>query len=242
MIDAIRKQSDLSDELKEDIETELEVRHIIRIVLGVIFLILTIVMMPMLQDALNTLNTAQEQVQALDSDWNTVSISPGDHASDSGGASTDDTITVWFLVSTQYLVDRDKSVDFIILDEENFQKYENGDSYDPLVQEDNLESGTILRSVPRKGTYYVVFDNSDDFFLEPQEEVKYRFTINTFDKDESLNPIVTIALLLPSLAMIAIGSYGYWKLHENDEDDSLTPPPPSSDLPPSAFPAPDEIS
>ena len=218
MLDAIRKQSNLSDELKEDIETELEVRHITRIVLGIVFLILTIVMMPILQDALNTLNTAQEQVQALDSDWNTVSISPGDYASDSGGAKADDTITVWFYVSTQYPLDRDKSVDFLILDEENFRKYENGGSYDALVEEDNLESGTISRSVPRDATYYVVFDNSDDLFFEPQEEVKYRFTINTFNNEESLNSWVTVALLLPSMAMIAIGSYGYWRLHRNDEN------------------------
>ena len=240
MLDALRKQNDLSDELKEDIETELDVRHITRIVLGFVFLIITIVMMPMLQDALHTMNTAQEQVQALDTDWNTVSIPPGDHASDSGRTETDDTITVWFLVSTQYPLDRDKSVDFIILDEENFQKYENGDSYEALVQEDNLESGTISRSVPKGGTYYIVFDNSDDIFVEPEEEVKYRFTINTFNNKEDLNPWVTFALLLPSIAMVAIGSYGYWRLHRNDEKPELTPPPPPSDLPPSAFPPPDD--
>jgi hypothetical protein len=245
MLDALRGQSAqshnlrnvLSDELKEDIETELEVRHITRIVLGVALLLLTAVMMPMLQDALHTLNTAQEQVQSLDSDWNTVSISPGEHASDSGGADTGDTITVWFYVSTQYLLDRDKSVDFIILDKENFQLYENGDSYEPLIQEDNLESGTISRRVPKSGTYYVVFDNSDDVFFEPQEEVKYRFTINTFNDKESLNLLVTFVLILPSISMIAIGSYGYWKLHSNDGMDD-TPPPPASDLPPSTIPPP----
>ena len=171
-----------------------------------------------IQDSLNALDSAQEQVLALDSNWNTLSVPPGEHAEDSGYAGKNDVITVQFYISTQFLIDRDKSIDFLILDEENYQLYRNGNDYQAFVNEDDLESGTFSRSIPADGVYHVVFDNNDDLFFEPEEEVKYRFVIYTTRTDESIDHTMGLLLLLPSITLMGVGVFGLWSLRKNDKD------------------------
>ena len=199
----------LSPQLEEDIQEEINLRHLARFSLGVAVLLITLVLMPFLQDALNTLETTREQVTALDTSWNTVTIPPNQHAADNGWAGKGDTITVQFLVTTALIVDRDNSVDFYIMDEENYQRNCNGEDYDPLLASPDHESGTFSKEVPTSDIYYIVFDNEDDIFFEPEEEVKYRFVIYTFEEDEELDPVVAVVLLLPSLVLMTAGGYGW---------------------------------
>jgi hypothetical protein len=200
--------------------------------LGVAFFLLTLVMMPLLQGALNALETSSEQVTDLDTNWNTVTVPAGEHRADSGMCKKGDTITVQFLVTTALIVDRDNSVDFYIMDQMNYQRYCDGEDFDPIFASPDHESGTFSEEVPTSDLYFVVFDNSDDFILEPDEEVKYRFVVYSFKEDESVNPTVAFLLLLPSLVLMGtggLGFYGSWldedwrpkkgKDEEGDEDE-----------------------
>ncbi len=215
--DSIPGNIELSSVLEREITREIQLRHITRLGLGIGLLIITMTFMPFMQEGLDTVESTHEQVAALDSHWNTVSVAPGDHASDFGKAEDGDVITVQFLVTTQYLIDRDKSIDFYIMDQENYQRYKNGQSFDAIAREENLESGTFSREVAKAGTYYIVFDNSDDILFEPEEEVKYRFVIYRTLESEEEDLMITLVLILPSLVLMATGGYGWWSMRRDQE-------------------------
>ncbi len=213
--DILESRNILSPAIQEEIEDALELKHVTRLALGLAFLFLTLVFMPYLQEALNTMETTREQAKSLDTNWNTVSLGPGEYQSDSGFARKGDIFTIQFLVTTQYLVDRDKSVDFFIMDAENYQRYQNGESYNALLAEEDLESGTFSQEMPTRGVYYIVFDNNDDFPFEPEEEVKYRFVVYTFQEEETTDPVAGFALVLPSLALSTIGAFGCYSIYQD---------------------------
>ena len=62
----------------------------------------------------------------------------------------------------------------------------------------------------------MVFDNSDYYFLEPEEEVKYRLVIYTTIETQEEDPMVSAVLLLPSLVLIGVGGYGLWRIRGRD--------------------------
>lgn len=199
----------LPPRLEVQIHRELELRHLVRFGLGVATLIATLVMMPYLQEALDTIETAQEQVESLDTNWNTVGLEPGQHHADDRKAGKGDTITVQFLVTVPLVVDRDGSIDFYIFDEANYGRYSNQQAATALREEQDKASGTLSVTAPVGDRYYIVFDNRDDLFFEPEEELKYRLVIYTTVESSSQDPLVTAVLLIPSLVLIVIGAWGY---------------------------------
>jgi hypothetical protein len=92
-----------------------------------------------------------------------------------------------------------KDVDFYILDSENYDKWNNSESFTYLVFRNRALYANINFIVPNNGTFYVIFSNS--FSIITSKTVEIDFTINP----ESINGVDFPLALVSLILIISIG-------------------------------------
>ena len=96
-----------------------------------------------------------------------------------------------------------KDVDFYILDSENFDKWDNDESFTYLIFRNRAVYARINFVVPSNDTYYVIFSNS--FSIITSKTVEIDFTLNPESNDGfDFSIPITLIILISVITGIAL--------------------------------------